>query len=135
VSGNDLLQYWADDPATEVVLLYLESIGNPRKFSRIARRLAGEKPVVAVRSGRFTQGVPIGHTVARSAVPQAAVDAMFRQAGVLVVDILDAMLDVAQVLAHQPLPAGPNIAIVGNSDALALLAADTAAEVGLPVVH
>jgi len=135
VSGNDLLQYWADDPATEVVLLYLESIGNPRKFSRIARRLAGEKPVVAVRSGRFTQGVPIGHTVARSAVPQAAVDAMFRQAGVLVVDTLDAMLDVAQVLAHQPLPAGPNIAIVGNSDALALLAADTAAEVGLPVVH
>ncbi|SDS94136.1 GNAT family N-acetyltransferase [Actinopolymorpha singaporensis] len=135
VSGNDLMQYWGEDAATEVVLLFLESIGNPRKFSRVARRLAQTKPVVAVRSGRFTQGVPIGHTVHRTSVPQAAVDAMFRQAGVILVDTLDAMLDVAQVLAYQPLPAGGDLAIVGNSDSLGMLAADAAAEAGLTVVR
>ena len=135
VSGNDLLQYWGEDLSTEVVLLYLESIGNPRKFNRVARRLAIDKPIVAMRSGRFTQGVPVGHTVRRTSVPQAAVDAMFRQAGVMLVDTLDAMLDVAQVLAYQPLPAGRDIAIVGNSDPLGLLAADAAAEAGLVVVR
>ncbi|MEJ7755622.1 MAG: hypothetical protein WKF83_04100 [Nocardioidaceae bacterium] len=81
VSGNDLLQYWEEDDATEVVLLYLESIGNPRKFSRIARRVGRRKPIVAVKSGRSTQGVPVGHAVRRTTAPQAAVDAMFRQAG------------------------------------------------------
>jgi acyl-CoA synthetase (NDP forming)/GNAT superfamily N-acetyltransferase len=135
VSGNDLLQYWGEDRSTDVVLLYLESIGNPRKFNRVARRLAQDKPIVAMRSGRFTQGVPVGHTVRRTSVPQAAVDAMFRQAGVMLVDTLDAMLDVAQVLAYQPLPAGRDIAIVGNSDPLGLLAADAAAEAGLVVVR
>ncbi|MFT4298640.1 MAG: GNAT family N-acetyltransferase [Aeromicrobium sp.] len=134
VSGNDLLQYWQEDDATEVVLLYLESIGNPRKFSRIARRVATTKPIVAVKSGRSTQGVPVGHTVRRSQAPQAAVDAMFRQAGVIQVDTLDEMFDVAQVLAHQPLPRGNRIAIVGNSDAMALLVADAGAAAGLEVL-
>ncbi len=133
VSGNDLLQYWEEDPATEVVLLYLESIGNPRKFSRIARRVGRSKPVVAVKSGRTTQGVPVGHTVRATRAPQAAVDAMFRQAGVIQVDTLDEMFDVAQLLAHQPLPMGPRVAVVGNSDALGLLAADSASAVGLIV--
>ena len=133
VSGNDLLQYWEEDPATEAVLLYLESIGNPRKFSRIARRVARRKPIVAVKSGRTTQGVPVGHSVRRTSAPQAAVDAMFRQAGVIQVDTLDEMFDVAQLLAHQPLPLGPRVAVVGNSDALGLLAADAAASAGLEV--
>lgn len=133
VSGNDLLQYWEEDKATEVVLLYLESIGNPRKFSRIARRVGRTKPVVAVKSGRTTQGVPVGHSVLHTRAPQAAVDAMFRQAGVVQVDTLDEMFDVAQLLAHQPLPMGPRVAVVGNSDALGLLAADAAAAVGLTV--
>jgi acyl-CoA synthetase (NDP forming)/GNAT superfamily N-acetyltransferase len=133
VSGNDLLQYWEEDDATEVVLLYLESIGNPRKFSRIARRVGRRKPIVAVKSGRTTQGIPVGHAVRRTSAPQAAVDAMFRQAGVLQVDTLDEMLDVAQLLAHQPLPRGPRVAVVGNSDALGLLAADAATAVGLAV--
>ena len=131
VSGNDLLQYWEEDDATEVVLLYLESIGNPRKFSRIARRVAPRKPIIAVRSGRTTQGVPMGHAVRQIAAPPQAVDAMFRQAGVIQVDTLDEMFDVAQLLAHQPLPRGRRVAIVGNSDALGLLAADAAAAVGL----
>ena len=133
VSGNDLLQYWEEDDATEVVLLYLESIGNPRKFSRIARRVSQRKPIVAVRSGRTTQGVPMGHTVRRIAAPGQAVDAMFRQAGVIQVESLEEMFDVAQLLAHQPLPRGRRVAIVGNSDALGLLAADAAASVGLVV--
>ncbi|WP_235547414.1 MULTISPECIES: bifunctional GNAT family N-acetyltransferase/acetate--CoA ligase family protein [unclassified Nocardioides] len=133
VSGNDLLQYWEEDDSTEVVLLYLESIGNPRKFSRIARRVSLRKPIIAVRSGRTTQGVPMGHAVRKIAAPAAAVDAMFRQAGVIQVDTLDEMFDVAQLLAHQPLPRGRRVAIVGNSDALGLLAADAAAAVGLVV--
>ncbi|MET1062296.1 MAG: GNAT family N-acetyltransferase [Aeromicrobium sp.] len=133
VSGNDLLQYWQEDDATEVVLLYLESIGNPRKFSRIARRVSRTKPIVAVKSGRSTQGVPVGHSVARTSAPQSAVDAMFRQAGVIQVDTLDEMFDVAQLLAHQPLPRGNRISIVGNSDAVALIVADAAAASGLRV--
>ncbi len=133
VSGNDLLQYWEEDDSTEVVLLYLESIGNPRKFSRIARRVSLRKPIIAVRSGRTTQGVPMGHAVRKIVAPPAAVDAMFRQAGVIQVDTLEEMFDVAQLLAHQPLPRGRRVAIVGNSDALGLLAADAAAAVGLVV--
>jgi acyl-CoA synthetase (NDP forming)/RimJ/RimL family protein N-acetyltransferase len=133
VSGNDLLQYWEEDAATEVVLLYLESIGNPRKFSRIARRVGRSKPIVAVKSGRTTQGVPVGHTVRTTVAPPGAVDAMFRQAGVIQVDTLDEMFDVAQLVAHQPLPMGPRVAVVGNSDALGLLAADSALAAGLTV--
>lgn len=133
VSGNDLLQYWEEDDATEVILLYLESIGNPRKFSRIARRVSRHKPIVAVRSGRATQGVPMGHAVRSIEAPPAAVDEMFRQAGVIQVDTLDEMFDVAQFLAHQPLPRGPRVGVVGNSDALALLATDAAVGHGLTV--
>lgn len=135
VSGNDLLQYWEEDESTEVVLLYMESMGNPRKFSRIARRVSRSKPIVAVRSGRTTQGVPMGHQVRTSTTPTGAVDAMFRQAGVIQVDTLEEMFDVAQVLAHQPLPAGRRIAIVGNSDAIGLLARDAAASSGLVISH
>jgi acyl-CoA synthetase (NDP forming) len=133
VSGNDLLQYWEEDDATEVVMMYLESIGNPRKFSRIARRVSLRKPIIAVRSGRTTQGVPMGHAVRKIAAPPQAVDAMFRQAGVIQVDTLEDMFDVAQLVAHQPLPRGRRVGIVGNSDALGLLAADAAAAVGLVV--
>ncbi|HEV2798787.1 MAG TPA: GNAT family N-acetyltransferase [Nocardioides sp.] len=133
VSGNDLLQYWEEDDATEVVLLYLESIGNPRKFSRVARRVSRRKPIVAVRSGRSSQGVPMGHAVRKIAAPAQAVDAMFRQAGIIQVESLEEMFDVAQLLAHQPLPRGRRVAIVGNSDALGLLAADAANSVGLVV--
>jgi acyl-CoA synthetase (NDP forming)/RimJ/RimL family protein N-acetyltransferase len=135
VSGNDLLQYWQEDDSTEVILLYLESIGNPRKFSRIARRVSRTKPIVAVKSGRSTQGVPVGHTVKRTSAPQSAVDAMFRQAGVIQVDTLDEMFDVAQLLAHQPLPRGNRISIVGNSDAVALIVADAASAAGLQVAE
>jgi acyl-CoA synthetase (NDP forming)/GNAT superfamily N-acetyltransferase len=131
VSGNDLMQYWEDDPATDVVLLYLESIGNPRKFTRIARRLSRRKPVVAVRSGRSTQAYPLGHRVRRSALPREALDALFSQSGVIQTGTLPQMLDIAVLLEHQPLPKGAQVAVVGNSDALAVLATDAIEAEGL----
>jgi acetyl coenzyme A synthetase (ADP forming)-like protein len=125
VSGNDLLQYWEDDPATDVVLLYLESFGNPRKFSRIARRVSRRKPIVAVKSGRSAAGVRAAssHTAAM-ATPDVAVDALFRQTGVIRVDTLDELFDMALLLGSQPLPAGRRVAIVGNSGGPGILATD-----------
>lgn len=131
VSGNDLLQYWEDDPGTDVILLHLESIGNPRKFTRLARRVSRAKPVVAVKSGRHTQGVPLGHVTRALTLPDTAVDALFRQAGVIRVPTVAELFDVGQLLAYQPLPAGGRIAIIGNSDSLALLTQDACASAGL----
>ncbi|MEV5826191.1 GNAT family N-acetyltransferase [Spirillospora sp. NPDC052242] len=133
VSGNDLMQYWEEDPATKAVLLYLESLGNPRKFARLARRLGRRKPIVAVKSGRSTQGVPIGHAARALTLPDHAVSALFEQAGVIRVEDLSELFDVAQLLAYQPLPAGDRIAIIDNSDSLGLLAQDAATALGLQV--
>jgi acyl-CoA synthetase (NDP forming) len=131
VSGNDLMQYWEEDPATTAVLLYLESIGNPRKFTRLARRLSRTKPIVAVKSGRTTQGVPLGHAARALTLPDHAVSALFAQAGVIRVEDLSELFDVAQLLAYQPLPEGNRIAIIDNSDSLGLLAEDAATALGL----
>jgi len=133
VSGNDCMQYWEEDPSTAVVGLYLESIGNPRKFSRIARRLSRTKPVVVVKSGVSGYGVPPGHAVRSSRAPRGAFDCMLRQAGVVRVDNIHQLFDVAQLFLHQPLPAGPRIGIVGNSQAMAVLVADAAISGGLTV--
>lgn len=133
VSGNDLLQYWEDDPDTECILLYLESIGNPRKFFRIARRIAREKPIIAVRGGRWSQASPLGHVPAPDPVPQEAIDAMFAQAGIVTVGNTDQLLDVAHLITTQPLPRGPRVAVVGNSDALGLLMVDAVITGGLSV--
>ncbi|WP_026124494.1 bifunctional acetate--CoA ligase family protein/GNAT family N-acetyltransferase [Nocardiopsis baichengensis] len=130
VSGNDLIQYWQEDPATEVVLQYLESLGNPRKFTRLARRLAQHKPVVAVRSGG-SSGVPTGHAAGALSLPDYAVTSLFEQAGVIRVDDITQMFDVAQLLAYQPLPVGPRVAILGNSDSLGLLVKDACVREGL----
>jgi acyl-CoA synthetase (NDP forming)/RimJ/RimL family protein N-acetyltransferase len=135
VSGNDCLQYWEEDPATDVVGLYLESIGNPRKFSRIARRLARTKPVVVVKSGTSNFGTPPGHAVRPSRAPQEAFDAMLRQSGCIRVETPRQLLDVAQLLLSQPLPAGRRVAVVGNSDALGALVADACTSWELDVVH
>jgi acetyl coenzyme A synthetase (ADP forming)-like protein len=134
ISGNDLLQYWEEDSETDVVLLYLESFGNPRKFARIARRVSRVKPIVAVKSGRSAAGsrAAASHTAALAS-PDAAVDALFGQAGVIRVDTLEQMFDTAQILRHQPLPAGRRIAIVGNSGGPGILAADACERTGLVV--
>ncbi|MEV0681580.1 GNAT family N-acetyltransferase [Actinosynnema sp. NPDC050436] len=129
VSGNDLLQYWETDPATDVVLLYLESFGNPRKFARLARRLGRTKPIVAVKSGRHAVTPALAATSV--SVDESSVQALFEQAGVIRVESLAQLFDTALLLAHQPLPAGPRVAVVGNSTAIGLLAADTALAQGL----
>jgi acyl-CoA synthetase (NDP forming)/RimJ/RimL family protein N-acetyltransferase len=133
VSGNDLLQFWEEDDATGVVLLYLESFGNPRKFARLARRIAVRKPVVLVRSGRSAALLPMGHRVSPVRIPADAEDALFAQAGVVRVDSLAQGLDVSTLLAHQPLPRGDRVAIVGNSFAVGLLAMDACVTHGLAV--
>ena len=131
VSGNDLLQYWHDDPATDVVLMYLESIGNPRKFTRLARRTAAAKPVVVVKGARHSGTLPLGHVVAAPPIPDATVSALFRQAGVIRVDTVTELLDVGVLLAHQPRPAGGRVAILGNSESIGLLAYDVCLTEGL----
>jgi acetyl coenzyme A synthetase (ADP forming)-like protein len=134
VSGNDLIQYWEEDDATAVVLLYLESFGNPRKFGRIARRVSRTKPIVAVKSGRSAAGARGGasHTAALAS-PDAAVDALFRQSGVIRVDDLDDLFGTAQVLASQPLPTGRRVAVLTNAGGPGILAADACARAGLEV--
>ncbi|GAU69580.1 acyl-CoA synthetase [Streptomyces sp. NBRC 110611] len=135
VSGNDLLQYWYDDPDTDVVILYLESIGNPRKFARLARRTAAVKPVVVAKGARHNGTAPLGHTVPTVQVPDSTVAALMRQAGVIRVDTVTELIDAGLLLASQPLPAGPRIAILGNSEALALLAYDACLTERLRPLH
>jgi acetate---CoA ligase (ADP-forming) len=125
VSGNDLLQHWEDDPRTDVILLYLESFGNPRKFARLARRVSRRKPIVALKSGRTSAGSrgASSHTAALAS-SDLTVDALFRQAGVVRVDTIEELLDTAELLASQPLPTGSRVAIVGNAGGPGILAAD-----------
>ncbi|MHB1473479.1 MAG: bifunctional acetate--CoA ligase family protein/GNAT family N-acetyltransferase [Dermatophilaceae bacterium] len=135
VSGNDFMQYWIDDDDTHAVGLYLESVGNPRKFSRIARQLSLRKPVIVVKSAMSSYGVPPGHRVRATNVPPAAFDAMLRQAGVIRVENVHQLFDVAQLVVHQPLPRGDRVAIVGNSAALGALTAQACVSWGLEVTH
>ncbi len=131
VSGNDLLQFWDTDPDTDVVLLYLESFGNPRKFSRIARRVARTKPIVAVKSGR--NAVPPVLRATSVELDDSIVSDLFEQAGVIQVASIAQLFDSALFFGYQPLPAGPRLAVVGNSSALGLLAVDAARSEGLVV--
>ncbi|WP_055712346.1 bifunctional GNAT family N-acetyltransferase/acetate--CoA ligase family protein [Streptomyces torulosus] len=130
VSGNDVIQYWYDDPDTDVVLMYLESIGNPRKFTRLARRTAAVKPLVVVQGARHG-AAPQGHAVRATRLPHATVSAVLRQAGVIRVDTITELVDAGLLLARQPLPAGPRVAILGNSESLGLLTYDACLAEGL----
>ncbi|MGE3344046.1 MAG: GNAT family N-acetyltransferase [Vicinamibacterales bacterium] len=132
VSSNDLIQYWAEDPQTDVILLYLESFGNPRKFSQIARRVARRKPIVAVKSGRSSSGARAAssHTGAL-ATSDAVVDALFAQAGVIRTNTLEELFDVAALLAHQPVPKGRRVGILTNAGGPGILAADACEAQGL----
>jgi acetyl coenzyme A synthetase (ADP forming)-like protein len=134
VSGNDLMQYWAEDPRTDVILLYLESFGNPRKFAEIARRVGRVKPIVAVKAGHSGAGARAAssHTGAR-ATSDVLVDTMLREAGVIRSRTLEELFDVATVLANQPVPGGRGVAIVTNAGGPAILAADACEANGLTV--
>ncbi len=134
ISGNDLLSYWDDDPNTDVVLMYLESFGNPRRFAKLARRLGKHTPIVAVKSGRSAAGsrAAMSHTGALLAASDSTVDALFRQSGVVRTDTLEQLFDVATLLANQPVPAGNRVAILTNAGGLGILCADTCEANGLP---
>jgi acyl-CoA synthetase (NDP forming)/RimJ/RimL family protein N-acetyltransferase len=131
VTANDVMQYWEDDAATRVCLLSLDSIGNPRKFSRITRRLTRRKPVVVFAPGRTSRAAHSGVRGGLGHAPEEAVDALFRQAGVMVVHRRSAMIDVAKIAARQPLPSGPRVRIVTNSVTLAAQMTQTIEAVGL----
>ncbi|MDQ4046599.1 MAG: GNAT family N-acetyltransferase, partial [Actinomycetota bacterium] len=133
VSGNDMMQFWEDDADTSAVGLYLESIGNPRKFSRVARRLALTKPVIVAKSSSMGLQLPPGHAVRTTQAPPGALDAMMRQAGVIRVETIEQLMDVAQIVSSQPLPKGADVAVFSNSGALGKVVADSAASHGLGI--
>ncbi|PKK83478.1 MAG: hypothetical protein CVT49_08120 [candidate division Zixibacteria bacterium HGW-Zixibacteria-1] len=132
ISANDILKYCKDDPRTEVILLYLENFGNPRRFTKIAREISRTKPIVAVKSGRTLQGARAAssHTGALAEL-DVAVDALFDQCGVMRVSSVEEMFDVASALANQPIPKGNRVAIVSNAGGPALLATDALVGLGL----
>jgi acetyl coenzyme A synthetase (ADP forming)-like protein len=132
VSSNDLLEYWEDDPGTGLIALYLESFGNPRRFGRIARRVARKKPILAMKSGTTTTGARAAssHTAALAG-SEAAVDALFHQAGVIRARTLEELIDAAALLAGQPLPAGRRVGVITNAGGLGILCADACEAAGL----
>jgi acetate---CoA ligase (ADP-forming) len=135
ISGNDLLQYWENDKNTDVILLHLESFGNPRKFARLAKRVSRKKPIVVVKSGRHSAGFRAtqSHTGAIVAASDVSVDALFRQSGVIRTDSLGETFDVAALLSTQPVPRGDGVAIITNAGGPGILAADTCESLGLKV--
>ncbi len=133
VSVNDMLQYWDDDESTDLILLYLESVGNPRKFSRLARRIGRHKPIVSVRVGRTLEEVPVVGRTGSGVAGRDEVEAVFGQAGVILVDTVAELFDVASVLATQPLPSSRRVVVIGNSRALSRSIADAAVRSGLDV--
>ena len=135
ISGNDLLQYWEADEGTDVILLYLESFGNPKKFSRIARRVGQKKPIVVAKSGRSTAGARAtsSHTGALIAASDITVDALFRQSGVIRTDTLEELFDVAALLTNQPLPKGKHVGIITNAGGPGILCADACEARGLQI--
>ena len=132
VSGNDLLSYWADDPQTQVILLYLESFGNPRRFARLAPEVAMRKPIVAVKSGRSAAGTRAAqsHSAALANL-DVAVDALFEHAGVIRTETLEQLFDVATLLSTQPAPPGNRVGVVTNAGGPGTLLADACAARGL----
>jgi acetyl coenzyme A synthetase (ADP forming)-like protein len=132
ISANDLLQFWEQDQATRVILLYLESFGNPGNFARIARRVSATKPIVVVKSGTSAAGsrAASSHTGAL-ATSEVATDALFRQAGMIRMNTLEELFDVAMLLSNQPVPRGRRVTIVTNGGGPGILAADACEDCGL----
>ncbi len=134
VSGNDLLEFWEEDPGTSVILLYLESFGNPRRFTQIARRVGRRKPIVAVKSGRTAAGAraAASHTGSLAGT-DAAVTALCLQSGVIRTDTIEELFDVAILLVHQPVPRGSRVGIVTNAGGPGIMASDACESHGLEV--
>jgi acetyltransferase len=136
VSGNDVLEYWRDDPNTQVVLMYLESFGNPRKFVEIGREMTRHKPICVVKSGRTGAGAraAASHTGALGGT-ELATNALIAQAGALRAETVEDLFDLAMSFANQPLPSGNRVAIVTNAGGPGIMAADACEANGLSVVH
>jgi acetyl coenzyme A synthetase (ADP forming)-like protein len=136
VSGNDLVQYWADDERTGVILMYLENFGNPRRFTQLAREITRKKPIIAVKSGRSVAGARAAssHTGALAGT-DAATDALLRQCGVLRADTVEEMFDLAMAFSHQPIPRGNRVAIVTNAGGPGIIIADACEAYGLVVTE
>ena len=134
VSGNDLLQYWEEDPSTDLALLYLETFGNPRRFARLARRISARKPVLCVKSARSRAGRRMAQAhIGASPQNDAEVEALFHQAGVIRADTLEDLFDIALLLSHQPLPRGNRVAVVSNSGGVATICADACESHGMQI--
>ncbi len=136
ISGNDLLRYWENDENTKTILMYIENVGNPRNFIKIARRLTKKKPVIAVKSGRTEAGAraALSHT-ASLAGSDVAVDALFRQCGVLRVNMIEELFDLAMAFSMQPLPRGKRVAIVTDAGGPGIMATDVLASMGMELAH
>ncbi|NGY62406.1 GNAT family N-acetyltransferase [Lentzea sp. NEAU-D13] len=136
ISSNDLLMWWEHDQDTRIIALYLESFGNPRKFARLARRVAAAKPVLAIRAATSEAGqrAAASHT-ASTATPSVTRDALFRQAGVIAVDSVPELTDAVMALSWQPLPSGRSVAVLSNAGGLGVLAADACMRQGLHVAE
>jgi acetyl coenzyme A synthetase (ADP forming)-like protein len=135
LSGNDFIQYWESDRETDVIMLYLESFGNPRKFARVARRVSRSKPILAVKGGRTQAGnrATSSHTGALLSASDITVDALFQQAGVIRTDTLAELFDAALLVGSQPLPTGNRVAILTNAGGPGILCADACEANGLVV--
>jgi len=136
VSGNDLLEYWEDDPETRVIAMYLESFGNPRRFTEIAKRVTRKKPVLVVKSGRTAEGAraATSHTGAIAGA-DVTVSALLEQCGVLRANTIEELFDIARALARSPLPAGPRVGIVTNAGGPAIMATDACINLGLQMAQ
>jgi len=134
VSGNDLINYWKDDDATKVILLYLESFGNPRRFTQLAREIIRHKPIIAVKSGRTRAGARAAssHTGALAGL-DVGTQALFEQCGILRVDTVEELFDLAQAFSKQPVPLGKRIAILTNAGGPGIMATDAVVNLGLQI--
>ncbi|AUW93348.1 hypothetical protein BXT84_04755 [Sulfobacillus thermotolerans] len=135
VSSNDLLQYWEDDPATAMILLYLESFGNPRKFSRIARRLTQRKPILAVKSARTVHTSVPTESGLQPVDNEVAVQALFQQSGIIRADTLQELFDIAALLGTMPLPDGNRVVVITNAAGAAVITVDALGAVGLTLAE
>lgn len=134
VSGNDLLQYWDEDPNTDLALLYLETFGNARRFARLARRMSHRKPILCVKSARSHAGRRMAQAhIGASPQNDAEVEALFQQAGVIRANTLEELFDIALLLTHQPLPKGNRVAIISNSGGVATICADACESSGMQI--
>lgn len=135
VSGNDLIQYWSEDKRTDVILLYLESFGNPRRFARLTKNIGTKKPIIVVKGGRSEGGRKAASAQTTSlSSHDIATEALFKQAGIIGVDSLEDTFDVASLLSSQPLPEGPGVAVVTNSGGPAILSVDACEKMGLKAI-